>query len=682
MHGFNSAVLDFTMQLVETGVENDVVLSLVVFFLQYVLVNHEYWKYKVKHSRWKLTLKVLELMKKCILSFPYCQKLGEVIRDIVFCDSSIHSALLRIVCTTAQALEKLFVSRFYELTEIEGLQLAICSVLDILFSMLSDLSLDILPSLPVFQQAVLSSATKPIPVVFAMISLMSYFRNPTIQVGAAKVLSMLFVLADSSQQYAIGNACFGLDEKQMIYFRHSLDRILCDQSPSNEDLSVATLKLLTLAAHYQPAFLVAVIAVKENTEVQLRDAIGVKQSNETTTGSLCSPESNVLIAVLQYIEKSNDLINSNPRILLNVLNFLKALWHGAAQFSHILDWLRNSKDFWRQLSTCIRQNGHVEDNLSENLGKMEVPNIAYRYQCQAAVLQIMAFEIFLQRKLLHAELLVKQTTVASKDGRQKASSDENTKCAHLLNLHDTLSSLHEDLVLGSLIKSYASCEYDRDVYLRAKITAGLFVVNVMEKLRNGDPGSLSVSLVEKIRILMKKLSDLPAFSELVAQYTQRGYSEGNELHGLILSDLYYHLQGELEGREIDHGPFKELSQYLLESNLMQTYRHKYDGDLFAEARDIYLFNTLRFRADSGFDLWDYSGWKASKGIAETLLLSLQDVNFMVLLARSKLSALKSLITILSTAEEDGTKGKKGYEEYDNKTVVGLDGIPFEYGTVK
>lgn len=125
-------------------------------------------------------------MEKCILSIPYRPILGEVVRDILFCDSSIHSALFRVVCTTAQALEvsiaafltrsqsccisysviwmivydatsftpmlmsgfffffpvkqKLYVSRLYDPMEIEGLQLAICSVLDILSSMLSYLS--------------------------------------------------------------------------------------------------------------------------------------------------------------------------------------------------------------------------------------------------------------------------------------------------------------------------------------------------------------------------------------------------------------------------------------------------------------------------------------------------------------------------------------------------------------
>ncbi|KAH9657359.1 hypothetical protein KPL70_023046 [Citrus sinensis] len=74
-------VLDFTRQLLETGVENDLVLSLVVFSLQYLLVNHEYWKYKVKHVRWKITLKVLQVIKTCIISTLVPGKLGEVIRE-------------------------------------------------------------------------------------------------------------------------------------------------------------------------------------------------------------------------------------------------------------------------------------------------------------------------------------------------------------------------------------------------------------------------------------------------------------------------------------------------------------------------------------------------------------------------------------------------------------------------
>ncbi|CAL5440217.1 unnamed protein product [Camellia sinensis] len=149
------------------------------------------------------------------------------------------------------------------------------------------------------------------------------------------------------------------------------------------------------------------------------------------------------------------------------------------------------------------------------------------------------------------------------------------------------------------------------------VAAGLLSVHVIEKLKNGDTGSLPVSLIERIHILLKKVD------------------EGKELHCLILSDLYYHLQGELDGRKIDPGPFKELCQYLVKSKFVQMYQHKYNGDLSAHAKDVYLFDS-----------------SPSKAVAETMLLCLQNANSMVLLASSKLSALKSLITILSMNEED------------------------------
>lgn len=130
------------------------------------------------------------------------------------------------------------------------------------------------------------------------------------------------------------------------------------------------------------------------------------------------------------------------------------------------------------------------------------------------------------------------------------------------------------------------------------------------------------------------------------------YSEGKELRTLILSDLYCHLQGELEGREIGTGPFRELLQYLIESKFLQTYEHKYDADLFDAAKDVCLFDPVCMRADLGLDMWDYSEWKASKAIADTILHCMQEANSMVLLATSKLSALKALVTVLTVYEND------------------------------
>ncbi|XP_024962200.1 uncharacterized protein LOC112502498 isoform X4 [Cynara cardunculus var. scolymus] len=667
------SVLEFTIQLLEKGIENDFLLALVIFSIQYVLVNHEYWKYKVRHFRWKVTLKVLEFVKTCILSTSHSPKLGEIVRDLLLCDSSVHNALFRIVCITTPTLEKLYVSRLYEPTEIEGLQLAICSVLDI-FSILTDFSKDTLPGYPVFLQAVLSSATKPIPVVTAIISLISFFRNPfvifsyyllfnefecfacpvflettsrslrlrdkgkKIQVGAVTALSMLLLTADDLQPYMSGNACLGLDDKQQIAdFRNSIIMIISEQSPSNEDLIVSMFKMLASAAYYQPAFFVAITDSKDST-------------TEVSFGSLVTKGENLLDALGVYIKKFPELIKSHPKILLNILDFLMALWQGASQFINILEHLKKSENFWGQLSTCISLVSSMEDNSSGILSTDSLIS-SYRYQCQADILQIMSLEMFLQKKVLHSEF-VRKGSELSKDILVKGSNSEKTEDDSHSGPREILSTWFKSSFLSKLIKVYASCEYDNDKYLKGQVSAALFFVQVIGKLRNGQTGSLSVSLVEKLSVLEKKLHDLPAFLELVTQYRQQGYSEGKELKNLILSDLYYHMQGEYEGREIEHKLFKELFQFLLESKLLESYQNKDAENLSIHAKGVFLFDCTRLEKDLGIDLWDILEWRSLKTVAETMLADMKDVNSMLLLSNCKLLALKALATMLPVYDED------------------------------
>lgn len=125
------------------------------------------------------------------------------------------------------------------------------------------------------------------------------------------------------------------------------------------------------------------------------------------------------------------------------------------------------------------------------------------------------------------------------------------------------------------------------------------------------------------------------------------FSEGIHIKNLILNDLYYHLQGELEGRNIEHGSFKELSQFLCGSNLLQAYKKQCVNDYSAGAKNANLFDLLRIQHDIGLDCWDYSEWKLSKKIADTLLLYLQHANSMLLIVGSRLPALRALITILT-----------------------------------
>ena len=126
------------------------------------------------------------------------------------------------------------------------------------------------------------------------------------------------------------------------------------------------------------------------------------------------------------------------------------------------------------------------------------------------------------------------------------------------------------------------------------------------------------------------------------------FSEGTQIKTLILSDLYYHMQGELEGRRIENGPFKELSQFLMDSKLLQIYQKMSDCELLGEAKIGHLFDLMLLQHDIGLDIWDYSEWKASKQIAETALFHLQAANSMVLLVGSRLQALRAIITVSYT----------------------------------
>lgn len=129
-------------------------------------------------------------------------------------------------------------------------------------------------------------------------------------------------------------------------------------------------------------------------------------------------------------------------------------------------------------------------------------------------------------------------------------------------------------------------------------------------------------------------------------------SGGDELNNLILSDLYYHLQGELEGRSIGSGAFRELSLYLIDSEIFHFHKQNYEDDIFVAIKDAHLFDLVHIQADLGLDLWDYSEWKESKSIAARMLSCMEDVNSMILVTRSKLTALRALITILTLMADD------------------------------
>lgn len=165
-------------------------------------------------------------------------------------------------------------------------------------------------------------------------------------------------------------------------------------------------------------------------------------------------------------------IPSNPCILLSVLNFMIALWQGAPQYINILESLRSSEKFWKHLSDAIVTVSTLETPPLVNLSEKDALSLANSYKCQSAILGIMAYELFLQKKLLQAESLVKDAP-GSKDKEQETRKAGKSKISDFCDLKDILSSWCKDSVLEKLMKSY-TCGYNDDIYYGAKVRCILF----------------------------------------------------------------------------------------------------------------------------------------------------------------------------------------------------------------
>ncbi|CAN8276683.1 unnamed protein product [Cochlearia groenlandica] len=640
------SVLEFTMQLVEGGLENDVVFALIVFSLQYVLVSHENWKYNNGNIRWNVTLKAIEVMKTCLRFSKFSTKLKNVLLDILLNDASVHSALFRIICTTTQTLENLCVSRFIEPAEIEGWQLSIVSVLDVLDSILFQSSESTQSGLSMFHQAMLSTTTKPIPVVAAFTSLISYFRNPTIQLSAVKLLSKLFAMSESSQLYILSNAGFCLDDKQITDLRNSVSEIVLDLSGQNRDLVIATMKLLTVMARYQPALLVAIFDSNGDS-----DAGKLKQpNNEASSVPNLACKSHLSDIILQYVERAADFLSRYTDILLSLLDFLKTLWQEAGQYANMLKPFKASKKLWQEFSNIISQVSKLKDSSVESLSKEENSQLSVKYQCQSSVLEIMACNMFLNKKLLFAESL-KNPCLDPKEKSNNAVSPSNTTQTADSDPKDIFVKWCDMSVLDDLFQSVSSLDGESEINFQAKVAAVLLTVHLIVKLETSGAGALSISLVGKLKLISGTLCAQPAFSELLAQYSKLGYSGGKELMPLILNDLYCHLQGKLEGRDIPTGPFKELFQFLVESNIWEKYKQKTDEDKRMVLGDNSLFDIQHIRTELSIDIWDFSEWETSKTTTEKMLSYMQRANSMVLLSTSKLSVLHALTSVLILYED-------------------------------
>jgi len=128
-----------------------------------------------------------------------------------------------------------------------------------------------------------------------------------------------------------------------------------------------------------------------------------------------------------------------------------------------------------------------------------------------------------------------------------------------------------------------------------------------------------------------------------------------ELHALIVNDLYYHLQGELEGRKIPPGSFQRVSEHLIKleiDSILQTVKHFRLKELHPLCEDKYIYDTKALKTELGIDWWPHSDDKGLTAAAEKTLEILSRANRASCLADFQLNALKAWMTMLALSMFD------------------------------
>lgn len=103
--------------------------------------------------------------------------------------------------------------------------------------------------------------------------------------------------------------------------------------------------------------------------------------------------------------------------------------------------------------------------------------LAYEYQCQAAVLDIVAHEFFLHKKMLQEKKTEAIVTSLSEKNIVNNSDVVKGKSNCFLEMDVQLSSWIGDSGIEELTKLYTYCEYDEAVFDRLKVSLTVILCN-------------------------------------------------------------------------------------------------------------------------------------------------------------------------------------------------------------
>lgn len=678
---FTISLLDLCKTFVAKGGNTKLVTTLIMYIVRYLLVNHGNWKYKLRFERWQITSKIFELMRTVIISKKDQQsvQLRHILMETLLYDTTIHDILLQVLCIRAESLEELYLNRLLHPREIEWLQQAVCSALDLVGVALNYVTggeyLKDCAGTSTLDQCLLVTTSMPVPFVIAATSLLGFHRNGSLQLAAARVLTSLCVIAQKTRPHSVSIESYLLSAKQRMYLSSVLSHLLSEETASlNVELFSAVMDFVTSAAVYQPSFVEVMLFPDESTAepaTSMQNDEIIRLGTSTSLGYGMKLERTIYKGVdglWRYLQKCESIMERQPYILSQILHFLRTLWQGGTEYLHILDKFDGRDMFWKYISSCISVFSSSKVIPLSMMTDEEVTAKAFQYQCQSSVLHIMAHDIFLRRHLVQFEKSLAKpdasSSTAAVTNTDQATRGKDNKAIMLKHARPSyaekiLLEWSNNSTMHKVLQSYASCLYDKELLLHAKAVARAFVVGLIGKVLSGDDAGLSLSLIEQIQLASKKIFEHPAFLELVGQYSTQGYSYGMELHALIVNDLYYHLQGELEGRKIPPGSFQRISEHLIKLEIdaiLQSVKHFRLKELHPLCEDNYIYDTKALEKELGIEWWPYSDDKAFTAAAEKTLEILSCANRASCLADLQLNALKAWMTVLALSMFDKKVG--------------------------
>ncbi|GBG60473.1 hypothetical protein CBR_g5647 [Chara braunii] len=708
------AALQFMQALVDRGLYSGAAGGLVLYMETEILVKHATWRYLRRVERWQISAKVLQVLQSVIgaeLTSEEGTQLKRMVTESLLHDTLVLNALFQVLAVDTHGLQELQYNRTVGRAEIEAVEEAICALLNLLSQVvenvnaIASISKKDLPPMSPLEVAIFNRSLGSEPMVSVIASFLQYSHCMSLPEAAAKLLSNLCPAAWRARPHPVTLASYLSSSGQALQLQRALASLLEEETALTlPTLFSAVIHLLVSATEWQPTLVELLLFPPEVPSSANASGTGrpTSDSDMAATSGSTSPSAfeNGLDALWAIVRSSDRLLKSNPRVLSEVLFLLASMWQSGSVLYRLIDAVRAKTTFWQSISSCLFSQSSEEvllramskgpaplsSNINKDwaavigsstmeldshhvsnatLKKQELLFLAYHLQCEASVLQLVSFDIFLHQHMVDANATSKEKETGKllllEDGQGGglASSKEAGMTAALQGLQVILEwSKHSSLSPASVMRRYTLSLYDKETQRRAQEEARALVVGIMAQWMTGYERGLHMELSRRIADISRKISELPLMKELVGQYSSRMYSKrGMTAEALVMSDVYHHLCGELEGgREVPPGAFRELSDLLKDSYSLlknvssakgpSSRRHPLYGDRFCY--DVEVISSWL-----GYEWWIEVPQQVVSGtVVEGTLRSMRRANAVLSASNAQLLALNAWEAVMAVAMFD------------------------------